>query len=250
MIRKNFIPGSASRLTTVDHNETYGRHILEKIVKQVEISKCIDIGCGNGNDLSIVKKHHPRAELFGVDFGLWNGEALKSLNIKQISLNIEHNKLPFENESVDFIIANQILEHTKEIFWINHEVFRCLKVDGIFFLGVPNLLSLHNRILMMLGYHPTCNKSISAHVRVFSKKDVTSFYREIGSSFCGVEKFFGSQFYPFPRAIARVLSNVFPAMAVTSFYVIRKIDAYKTEFIDWPHYAKLETNYFTGKNAE
>jgi len=56
MFYKNVIPGSTSRLTTVDHNETYGRHILDKVVKRIKVENCIDIGCGGGNDLSIVKK--------------------------------------------------------------------------------------------------------------------------------------------------------------------------------------------------
>lgn len=247
MIYRKVIPGSKSRLTIVDHNETYGRHILDKIVKRIEISKCVDIGCGSGNDLSIVKQNHPNAELFGIDFGLWNSDKLKSLGIKPVSMNIENDKLPFEDDSVDFIIANQVLEHTKEVFWINHEIFRCLKVNGIFFMGVPNVLSLHNRILMTLGYHPTCNKLTSAHVRVFSKRDVAQFYCNIGNSFCRLEQFYGSQFYPFPKVIARFLSKLFPTMAVASFYVIKKINKYGSEFIEWPKHAQLETNYFTGQ---
>ncbi|MDD5071525.1 MAG: class I SAM-dependent methyltransferase [Patescibacteria group bacterium] len=231
----------------VDHNETYGRHILEKVAKDIKIIKCVDIGCGNGDDLSIIKRCHPEAELFGVDFGSWNREKLESLGIKHISADIEKDKLPFEDESIDFIIANQVLEHTKEIFWINHEIFRCLKVNGVFFMGAPNLLSLHNRFLMALGWHPTGNKLISAHVRVFSKKDVAFFYRSIGASFCRIEQFRGSQFYPFPKTIARFLSGLFPSLAFANFYVIKKHNLYKKEFINWPKYAQLETNYFTGQ---
>jgi len=182
-----------------------------------------------------------------VDFGSWNNDKLKSLGIEPIVMNIESDKLPFEDESIDFITANQVLEHTKEIFWINHEIFRCLKVNGYFFMGVPNVLALHNRILMMFGYHPTCSKMTSGHIRVFSKKDVSSFYRNIGGSFCKVEQFYGAQFYPFPKVIARFLSKIFPTYAIASFYVIHKINKYNSEFIDWPKYAQLETNYFTGK---
>lgn len=234
----------------MDHNETYGRHILKNTVKQIKISKCVDIGCGEGYDLSIVKQYHPDAELFGIDFISRNSEKLKSLGIKLIIMDIEKDKLPFQDESIDFVIANQILEHTKEIFWINHEIFRCLKVSGILYMGVPNLLSLHNRILMLLGYHPTSSKLLSAHVRVFSKRDVTQFYYLIGNSFCRLEHFYGSQFYPFPKAIARFFSKLFPTLAFGSFYVIRKINKYKGEFLEWPKYAQLETNYFTGQKYE
>lgn len=246
MFFKKVIPGSTSRLAFIDHNETYGRHILEKHVKNISISACIDIGCGGGNDLSIVKKYHPNSKLFGIDYGSWSFDRLRKLGITPTSLDIEKGELPFEYKSVDFVIANQVLEHTKEVFWINHEIFRCLKVGGYFFMGVPNILSLHNRVLMAMGYHPTCNKLTSAHVRVFSKHDVYSFYHYIGNHFCKIEHFHGSQFYPLPKVISRFISLLLPSLALTSFYLIKKTGEYKSEFIDWPKHAELETNYYTG----
>ena len=81
--------------------------------------------------------------------------------IEPITVNIERQSLPLEKETADLIIANQILEHTKEIYWINHEIFRVLKVGGYLYLGVPNILSFHNRILGIFGVHPTCSKSAS-----------------------------------------------------------------------------------------
>jgi SAM-dependent methyltransferase len=131
------------------------------------------------------------------------------MGIEPISLNIENQQFPFENESIDFIIANQILEHTKEIFWINHEIFRSLRIGGYLYLGVPNVLSLHNRILGIFGVHPTSTKLISAHVRVFSKNDTINFYSNIAGRFTSIEKFSGSQFYPFPKIMARPLSTTF-----------------------------------------
>ena len=38
--------------------------------------------------------------------------------------NIERDDLPLADGQADLIIANQVLEHTKEIFWIFHEVSR------------------------------------------------------------------------------------------------------------------------------
>jgi ubiquinone/menaquinone biosynthesis C-methylase UbiE len=248
MFFRKVIPGSTSRLSIVDHKESYGRHILEKALEGKQILNCLDIGCGRGDDLSIILKHNPQAELFGIDFGDWNSEDLKKLNIKQLSANVEREKLPFANNSIDFVIANQVLEHTKEVFWINHEIFRCLKVGGYLFLGVPNILSLHNRILMTFGYHPTQHKLTSAHVRPFSKKDVFSFYKDIGSAFCRINGFWGAQFYPFPKSIARILSWVSPNLSFSIFFLIQKTAEYNVAFIEWPKKAQLETNYFTGQS--
>jgi SAM-dependent methyltransferase len=246
MFVRKVVPGSGSRLTIVDHTESYGRHILAKAVAGKRILTCLDIGCGYGSDLSTVSRHNPQAELFGIDSGDWNAEELRKLNITPLAVNVEVEGLPFGNDSMDLVIANQVLEHTKEVFWINHEIFRCLKVGGHLFLGVPNILSLHNRILMFIGHHPTQHKLTSAHVRPFSKRDVCGFYRDVGGSFCRIDGFWGAQFYPFPGPVARVLSRVLPGLSFSIFFLIQKTAEYGTAFIEWPKKARLETNYFTG----
>lgn len=238
--------GSSSRLKIVDHSETYGRHILDSFSKEKAFNNILDVGCGAGSDLQVVRGNNNKANLTGIDFGNWNQEKLSKNNIRLVSVDIEKEKLPFENNYFDLIIANQVLEHTKELFWINHEIFRCLKIGGYLYIGVPNILSLHNRILMLLGNHPTCSKSISAHVRGFSPKDIKQFYKNIGNVFCSIESVKGAQFYPFPKSMARFLSKIFPTFAVSNFFLIKKTGEYTSEFIDWPKNSCLETNYFVG----
>jgi ubiquinone/menaquinone biosynthesis C-methylase UbiE len=247
MLMKKVIPGSTSRLTIVDHTESYGRHLLADAIRGLQVNTCLDVGCGGGDDLMVVAKLHPKAQLYGIDFGEWNFAKLKERHIVPLSVNVEHDKLPFGDNSVDLIIANQFLEHTKEIFWIQHEMFRCLKVGGGLFIGVPNLLSLHNRILMMCGFHPTQHKLTSAHVRPFSRRDVAAFYRDIGSRFCLVKGSWGSQFYPFPKRSARVLAKLFPGLSFSIFFLVMKTAEYHSEFIEWPATAQLETNFYMGK---
>jgi ubiquinone/menaquinone biosynthesis C-methylase UbiE len=248
MFRK-VTPGTTSRLTIVDHNETYGRHILKKALKTINISYCVDLGCGNGDDLLIVKACNPKAKCIGIDFGNWNSNLLIDRGIEPISVNIENQPLPFSDESVNLVIANQIIEHTKEIYWINHEIFRVLKVGGYLYLGIPNVLSFHNRILGLFGVHPTCAKLISAHVRVFSKNDTIQFYRNIAGDILTIDQFYGSQFYPFPKIIARPLSAVFPSLAFSIFFLISKTKEYNGEFIEWLSKNLLETDYYRGQDA-
>ena len=98
----------------------------------------------------------------------------------------------------------------------------------------------------MLGYHPTCNKSISAHVRIFSKKDIFLFYQLIGEEFCEIQGFYGSQFYPFPKSIARPLSIIFPNLSTSIFFLIKKISRYDSQFIQHVLESGLDTNFFLG----
>lgn len=242
--------GTNSRLTSVDHRETYGRHVLASMAPKIDVTTCLDLGCGHGDDLSIVKQVHPNAKLYGVDFGDWNTEALVRAGISPLTVDIEREPLPFEAESLDLIIANQILEHTKEIYWINHEIFRTLRVGGCLYLGVPNVLAFHNRLLGLAGIHPTCVKMVSAHVRAFSKRDTYLFYNEVAGSLLNVEEFRGSQFYPFPRGGARLLSRLFPAAAGSIFFLIRKQVAYDGQFIGRLESVPMETNFYRGPAAD
>jgi SAM-dependent methyltransferase len=240
-------PGADSRLKTVHHGETYGRHILDVVCRDATVGRCVDLGCGWGGDLMVVRRNHPGAQCIGIDVGSWNKESLLGAGIETLVLDIETQSLPFDDETLDMVIANQVLEHTKQVFFINHEIFRTLKVGGLLYLGVPNVLSLHNRLLGLVGVHPTCAKLISGHVRVFSKRDVIFFYETIAGRFTALEGFYGAQFYPFPRRIARPLATLLPSLAVSIFFLIRKMAAYEGEFVDWLPKAELETNFYSGK---
>lgn len=243
---KKVTPGTTSRLTMVDHAETYGRHLLRRVSRDLDISLCVDLGCGTGDDLMIIRENHPRARCVGVDFCLWNKAALIARGITPISANIERDALPFPDETVDFVIVNQVLEHTKEIFWINHGVFRTLQVGGHLYLGVPNVLSFHNRVLGLVGIHPTSSKMISGHIRVFSKFDTIMFYTEVAREFAAVKWFFSSQFYPFPRTIACWLAAALPTYAFSIFFLVQKTDPYRGEFVERLASVPLETNFFSG----
>jgi len=162
----------------VDKNLNYGRHIIDNFANQIkEYNNVVDIGAGSGDDLMIYKKYSPTASLIALEGYEPNISKLEARGIKTYMHNLEKDKFPFENNSIDVINANQILEHTKEIFWIFHEVTRTLKVGGHFVFGVPNLASLHNRLLLCFGKQPTPIQNDSAHVRGYTKSDILQFLK-------------------------------------------------------------------------
>ncbi|HEV8411658.1 MAG TPA: class I SAM-dependent methyltransferase, partial [Gemmatimonadaceae bacterium] len=217
----------------VDNSETYGPHVIASFFSRIAPYECVlDVGAGGGRDLAAAKAICPSARLTAVD-------AVPSATLRGVAdtihvLDIEHDRLPGDDESFDVVMANQVLEHTKEIFWIMHEMTRTLRVGGHLIIGVPNVLSLHNRFLMLLGRHPTQHKLYSAHVRPFSRHDTEKFFEVCWPGGYEVEKFSGSQFYPFPRRIARPLARVFPGAAFSVFWLLRKTRKYAGEFLSHP----------------
>jgi len=214
------------------------------------VTQILDIGAGQGRDLSLAQQIFPKAALFAAENSLPYIEVLKPKVDTIFSVNIEKDNFPLKNTSIDIIIANQVLEHTKEIFWIMHEISRCLRVGGYFIMGVPNVASLHNRLLLMLGIHPTQHKLYSAHVRPFSKRDTLKFMQYCFPKGYTLEKFAGGQFYPFPPKLARLCCQLIPSMAFSIFFLFKKVKPYISEFIDYPGKCSLETPFYTGNRLE
>jgi SAM-dependent methyltransferase len=233
----------------VDHLETYAPHVVEDMVSQLhDLNVVVDLGAGAGRDLNIVRRLHPQATLIAVEGGTEYAKNLAGKADRICVANIERDRLPLADDQADLIIANQVLEHTKEIFWIFHEVSRSLKVGGHFLFGVPNICSFHNRVLLLLGRQPTQHKLCSAHVRPFSKRDTLAFLNACFPGGYELVKFRGSQFYPPPPGrLVRILADAFPTLAFSIFFLIRKTKPYRSEFATYPARAQLETNFWTGE---
>lgn len=235
----------------IDRKLNYGRHLVDKFISQhcrrgFPAQVIIDLGAGHGDDLLIAGKYNVDAELFAIECWPPYVEELTNQGISVYSLNIESDPLPFADQSVDIVIANQILEHTKELFWIFHEATRVLKNGGVFIIGVPNLASLHNRLLLAFGRQPSPIKSASAHIRGFTKSDLLSFVDECFPYGYSLDLFGGSNFYPFPPLLAKPLSAAFPTLSWGIFLMLKKNGSYHREFLDYPHDKRLETNFYTG----
>ena len=231
----------------IDRSLNYRRTRIKHFIHQSKKLDCVvDLGAGNGADLMTVKSINPNADLNGLEFDESNIQQLIDKGTKVFQLDIEKDPLPFSNESVDLIILNQFLEHTKEVFWILHEITRVLKVGGRVIIGVPNLASFHNRLLLALGRQPSPIKTNSAHVRGFTKGDVLEFLTSCFPSGYELIDFKGSNFYPFPPLIAKPLSTVFPTMAWGIFFLLEKKPHTKTPFFNFQLSSGLKQTFGSG----
>lgn len=233
----------------IDRRLNYGRHLINKYTLESgkTVTQILDLGAGFGDDLLIAKTKHPSANLHAVEcYGPYQ-KILAQKGINVHNCNIEKDALPFQDESVDMIICNQIFEHCKEIWWIMHEISRVLKKGGVLIIGVPNLASLHNRFLLLIGRQPTSIQNHTAHLRGYSKNDLIKFINEGSNSIFSLDGFGGSNFYPFPPFIAKPLAAVLPGMAWGIFLKFRKNEQYNGSFLTYPIEKKLETNFYLGE---
>lgn len=244
------VGASSSLLRWVDVDEQYGRHVVAEMVGRLDTVRLAgDLGVGQGHDLTLVAERFPSARLVGIDCSEALRNELSRLGVELECLDLERDSLPFGDESVDLLIANQVLEHVKELFWLAHEVARALRVGGSVIIGVPNICALHNRLAFLFGLQPSQMKSYSAHVRGFGPREIPRFFSVCFPGGFRLELYRGPQFYPFSKPVARLLSRLFPGLSHSSFYLMRKDRPYRSEFLEHPVEARLETPFFVGRSV-
>lgn len=248
----NFFIRALLHIFHISLDERYGRKIISKFAKE-EINNnlettILDIAAGEGADLKLINQNVSKQQilkLYGNEAYQPNVVKLKEIGIKVTNVDIEKSRLPFDNNSVDIIIANQILEHCKELFWIFTEMHRILKTNGVIIIGVPNLASIHCRLMLLFGLQPPCIETLGPHLRGFTIKDF-KYFIEYGNFF-KVEKYRGSGHYSFIPGTSKLFSKLFPKSSLTLLLKVRKIDK-DGVFLDCLNEGHFETNYYTGDN--
>jgi len=125
-------PGSAGTLTTQRYDQLY-RALSPHINVQQSI---LDVGCALGGFLDYISDKG-FSELAGVDMTQTYVEQAKLKNRYRIESG-NAQSLPFNNQTFDVIVMEQVLEHLFTPGNAFQEARRVLKNDGIFCIGVPD----------------------------------------------------------------------------------------------------------------
>ncbi len=117
----------------------FGKKLKRKVLKLAKIKNgqsVLDVGCGTGALLIIVKEMHPNSEVVGIDpdktvFNL----AMKKIGKVKASIQLKRaygEKLPFGDSKFDVITNVLVLHHlpTKIKIKVLSEMHRCLKPNG------------------------------------------------------------------------------------------------------------------------
>ncbi|MFA7298212.1 MAG: class I SAM-dependent methyltransferase [Candidatus Absconditabacterales bacterium] len=101
-------------------------------------AKVLDIGCASG--LFYDNRKHKHIQYSGIDYNPTMVEYCtkeRGLDVKQCDLS--NDKLPYDDNSFDFIYCSHVLEHllSNEQISFFAEIQRVLKKDGVFLLFTP-----------------------------------------------------------------------------------------------------------------
>lgn len=123
--------------TLNSHKRNRYKQIFEFIKPFINIdSNILDIGCGAGGFLDFLREKGFR-NLHGVDSSLEYVNRAKQNDIDYIDQGLAKD-LPFENNTFDFVLLEQVLEHSYDPIQDIKGIKRVLRNDGLLYVGVPN----------------------------------------------------------------------------------------------------------------
>lgn len=151
------------------------KYYLFKIVSimkknKIKKGKLLDIGCADGSYINYLKNKF-EFDVYGIDVSADAIKKSQKKGLKTKRVNVE-NGIPFENNSFDIVTCSEVIEHVYDTDFLIQEISRILKPNGTLIITTPNLVSLTNRILILLGKYPLFvpeyKKDQSGHIRAYT----------------------------------------------------------------------------------
>lgn len=196
----------------------------------------MDIGCWDGTTTARYGKTLGNAELHGIEVFDTPASEAEEKGIKVARLDLEADAFPWDDDTFDVVVANQVFEHLKNIWRPLSEAYRVLRPGGHLVISVPNLASLHNRILLAMGQQPTSIRTLGPHVRGYTLGELVNLLQMDGGFI--VERKLGVGFYPLPAGIATPIARMWSGGSHTPVVLARKTKS--MEVPPWEAYRRRE----------
>jgi SAM-dependent methyltransferase len=179
----------------------------------------LDVGCSDGAN-TVRYAELLGAPARGIEIFDQPSAAARARGVEVAQIDLERDRFPWPDESMDLVIANQVFEHLKNVWLAMAEMHRVLKPGGALIVSVPNLASLHNRVLLAFGMQPTSIRTFGPHVRGFTRREFEEFIA-LEAAF-RVERSEGVGFYPFAARWSRPFARLWPGASHTLLVLARK----------------------------
>lgn len=217
----------------------------------LKATRFLDCGCHAGHHTLKAAERLKPAMTIGIEYGAAFISPARQRGIKVIQGDLNR-PIPLPANSVDVVIAYDVLEHLVETWTFVTELQRILVPGGYLVLDSPNLASWHNIFALVLGIQPfsgpnliSLAESDLSLVQSMHRKDhglsnddqvvikgserklhrhlVVAAYRSLikvleQAGFV-IEVTWGFGYYPLPPPLARIISKLDPSHA--HHYIIR-----------------------------
>jgi ubiquinone/menaquinone biosynthesis C-methylase UbiE len=199
----------------------------------------LDLGCREGDKTIAMANSIGTKKIIGVDYT--HQELLKASRrgIRPFRSDFNY-ALPLCDNSVDFVLASNVIEHLYNPLTFVREINRVLKPKGILVLDTPNLASWHNIFALLIGIQPFSGPNITnmedadlpivrdlhrsdhalpeqgeniehdeqeltKHIVVIAYRSLKKLVLENGFSILSIR---GFGYFPFPPFLAKILQRI------------------------------------------
>jgi 2-polyprenyl-3-methyl-5-hydroxy-6-metoxy-1,4-benzoquinol methylase len=183
-----------------------------------------DLGCFGGVIFPYLKSAGCR-RIEGFDIDKNSLKAASTVYDKVYRWDAEREKVPVESERYDVVIAAEIVEHLLDVDHFLTECWRVISKGGFLLVTTPNLVSLYNRLRVLLGKMPFNAPSVSwkhcgtetdpAHVKIANASEWTLAFRGHGFQ---VTDFRGVSSY----RLLNPIDSLRPTLSGTLVFTLRK----------------------------
>lgn len=138
------------------------RRACQKEMAEVNPSAwLLDCGCREGINTVEIAQIVQAQKVIGLDYNL---RVLRQALAREITpLQADLNDcIPLAKDSIDVIIATDVLEHLVDPYTFVREMYRVLKPGGYIILDTPNLASWHNIFALLMGVQPFSGPNITS----------------------------------------------------------------------------------------
>jgi SAM-dependent methyltransferase len=129
--------------------------------------RVLDLGCRSG---ALTRHFLDGNEVVGLDVDRAALEKAAALGIETVLANVEE-RLPFEDDTFDAVVAGELLEHVRFPDALVTEARRVLRTGGAFVGSVPNAFRVQSRLRFLLGRAPEDDPT---HLHMYSPSDIRS----------------------------------------------------------------------------
>jgi SAM-dependent methyltransferase len=157
--------------------------------------RLLELGCGVGTSLIRIRQLLKGREftLIGTDISKEAVNAARGLGIDAFKVDLNADRLPVQDESVDVVLFLEVIEHLYNSDNIMEEIRRILKSKGLLVISTPNLASWANRAAILLGFQPFSHdvslirgfgqarvSPVNGHLKAFTRRALLEYVRYFG----------------------------------------------------------------------
>ena len=144
---------------------------IDSYVTKKTSGKVLDVGCAYG---FMLEKFPDSFDKFGVDVSEYAIRVAKK-RLPSIAFTVSNieDELPFQEETFDIVICNDVLEHLENPAVALKNIKRVLKKGGILYINTPNLNLFRKKFL---GYAD----KMEHHISLFIHNDLLDLLEKVG----------------------------------------------------------------------